>query len=68
MKNSYIELLERVKTYLQLHNRALYLDFSVMLSEIKEEKIKRNAYKLKHITEKRKIDPTYGGHNRKKKS
>jgi hypothetical protein len=39
-----------------------------MLEEIKEDKVKRNKYKLDKITEKRKIDKTYGGHNRKKVS
>lgn len=65
MKNKHIELMERVIQYLQLHNRPLYLEFNTMLNEIKEEKVKRNAYRLKQITEKRKIDPTYGGHKKK---
>ena len=35
-----------------------------MLIEIYEEKKKRNEYKLKHITEKRKENKEYGGHSK----
>lgn len=66
MKNSHIELLEEILKYLRLHNRVLYDSLNNMLIEIYDEKKKRNEYKLKLITEKRKIDKTYGGHNRKK--
>ena len=65
MNNTRIELLEEILKYLRLHNRVLHDQLKDMLDEIKEEKKKRNEYKLKHITEKRKIDKTYGGHNRK---
>lgn len=68
MNNTRIELLEEILKYLRLHNRVLHDQLKDMLDEIKEEKKKRNEYKLKHITEKRKIDKTYGGHNRKKAS
>lgn len=68
MNNTRIELLEEILKYLRLHNRVLHDQLKNMLDEIKEEKKKRNEYKLKHITEKRKIDKTYGGHNRKKAS
>ena len=68
MNNTRIELLEEILKYLRLHNRVLHDKLSDMLIEIYEEKKKRNEYKLKHITEKRKIDKTYGGHNRKKAS
>ena len=67
MNNTRIELLEEILKYLRLHNRVLHDKLSNMLDEIKEEKRKSNEYKLKHITEKRKIDKTYGGHNRKHK-
>ena len=66
MKNNYIEILEDVIKYLRLHNKVLYDKVNHMLEEIKEDKIKRNKYKLEKITEKRKVDKTYGGHNRKK--
>lgn len=66
MKNNYIEILEDVVKYLRLHNKVLYDKVNNMLEEIKEDKVKRNKYKLEKITEKRKIDKTYGGHNRKK--
>lgn len=66
MKNKYIETLEDVLKYLRLHNKVLYDKVDNMLEEIKEDKVKRNKYKLDKITEKRKIDKTYGGHNRKK--
>lgn len=68
MNNTRIELLEEILKYLRLHNRVLHDQLKNMLDEIKEEKRKSNEYKLKHITEKRKIDKTYGGHNRKKAS
>jgi len=68
MKNNYIEILEDVVKYLRLHNKVLYDKVNNMLEEIKEDKVKRNKYKLDKITEKRKIDKTYGGHNRKKVS
>ena len=68
MNNKRIELLEDILKYLRIHNRVLHDRLSDMLIEIYEEKKKRNEYKLKHITEKRKIDKTYGGHNRKKAS
>ena len=68
MKNKYIEILEDVLKYLRLHNRVMYDRVNEMLEEIKEDKVKRNKYKLDKITEKRKIDKTYGGHNRKKVS
>lgn len=68
MKNSYIEILEDVAKYLRLHNKVLHDRVSDMLIEIKEDKVKRNKYKLDKITEKRKVDKTYGGHNRKKVS
>ena len=67
MNNTRIELLEEILKYLRLHNRVLHDQLKDMLDEIKEEKKKQNEYKLKHITEKRKIDKTYGGHNRKNK-
>ena len=67
MNNTRIELLEEILKYLRLHNRVLYDKLSNMLIEIYEEKKKRNEYKLKHITEKRKIDKTYGGHKKKSK-
>ena len=67
MKNSYIEILEDVLKYLRLHNKVLHDRVSDMLIEIKEDKVKRNKYKLDKITEKRKVDKTYGGHNRKNK-
>ena len=67
MNNTRIELLEAILKYLRLHNRVLHDQLKDMLDEIKEEKKKQNEYKLKHITEKRKIDKTYGGHNRKNK-
>ena len=66
MKNKYIDTLEDVLKYLRLHNRVMYDRVNDMLEEIKEDKIKRNKYKLDKINEKRKIDKTYGGHNRKK--
>ena len=66
MKNSYIDILEDVLKYLRLHNRVMHDRVNDMLIEIKEDKIKRNKYKLDKITEKRKIDRTYGGHNKKK--
>ena len=68
MKNKYIDTLEDVLKYLRLHNREMYDRVNDMLEEIKEDKVKRNKYKLDKITEKRKIDKTYGGHNRKKVS
>ena len=68
MKNKYIDTLEDVLKYLRLHNRVMYDRVNDMLEEIKEDKAKRNKYKLDKITEKRKIDKTYGGHNRKKVS
>lgn len=68
MKNKYIDILEDVLKYLRLHNRVMYDRVNEMLEEIKEDKVKRNKYKLDKITEKRKIDKTYGGHNRKKVS
>lgn len=66
MKNKYIDTLEDVLKYLRLHNRVMYDRVNDMLIEIKEDKVKRNKYKLDKINEKRKIDKTYGGHNRKK--
>ena len=66
MKNKYIDILEEVVKYLRLHNKVLYDMTNNMLIEIKEDKIKRNKYKLDKITEKRKIDRTYGGHKKKK--
>ena len=39
-----------------------------MLKEIKEEKRRSNEYKLKHITEKRKTNKEYGGHQKKTKN
>lgn len=68
MKNKYIDTLEDVAKYLRLHNRVMYDRVNDMLIEIKEDRIKRNKYKLDKITEKRKIDRTYGGHNKKKVS
>lgn len=72
MKNSYINLLEDILTYLRLHNKVLYDRLSDMLIEIYEEKEKRNKYKLEKITEKRKENKEYGGHQKdrykKKKS
>lgn len=68
MKNKYIDVLEDVLKYLRLHNKVLHDRVSDMLIEIKEDKVKRNKYKLDKITEKRKVDKTYGGHNRKKVS
>jgi hypothetical protein len=68
MKNKYIDTLEDVLKYLRLHNRVMYDRVNDMLEEIKEDKVKRNKYKLDKINEKRKIDKTYGGHNRKKVS
>ena len=68
MNNKRIELLEDILKYLRLHNRVMHDRLRDMLDEIYEEKRKSNEYKLKHITEKRKIDKTYGGHNRKKAS
>ena len=72
MKNSYIDLLEDILTYLRLHNRVLYDRLETMLKEIKEDKVKRNKYKLEKITEKRKENKEYGGHQKdrykKKKS
>lgn len=68
MKNKYIDVLEDVLKYLRLHNKVLHDRVSDMLIEIKEDKVKRNKYKLDKITEKRKVDKTYGGHNRKKAS
>lgn len=68
MKNKYIDTLEDVLKYLRLHNRVMYDRVNDMLIEIKEDKVKRNKYKLDKINEKRKIDKTYGGHNRKKVS
>lgn len=67
MKNKYIDILEDVLKYLRLHNRVMYDKVNDMLEEIKEDKIKRNKYKLDKITEKRKIDRTYGGHNKTSK-
>ena len=67
MKNKYIDTLEDVLKYLRLHNRVMYDRVNDMLEEIKEDKVKRNKYKLDKITEKRKIDKTYGGHNKKSK-
>ena len=67
MNNTRIELLEEILKYLRLHNRVLHDKLSDMLIEIYDEKKKRNEYKLKHITEKRKIDKTYGGHKKKSK-
>ena len=70
MNNKRIELLEEILKYLRLHNRVLYDRLNNMLIEIYEEKKKRNEYKLKLITEKRKENKEYGGHgkNRYKKS
>lgn len=68
MNNARIELLEDILKYLRLHNRVLHDRLSDMLIEIYDEKKKRNEYKLKHITEKRKTNKEYGGHNRKKAS
>lgn len=67
MNNTRIELLEEILKYLRLHNSVLHDKLSDMLIEIYDEKKKRNEYKLKHITEKRKIDKTYGGHKKKSK-
>lgn len=72
MKNSYINLLEDILTYLRLHNKVLYDRLNIVLKEIKEDKVKRNKYKLEKITEKRKENKEYGGHQKdrykKKKS
>ena len=70
MNNKRIELLEEILKYLRLHNRVLYDRLNNMLIEIYEEKKKRNEYKLRLITEKRKENKEYGGHgkNRYKKS
>lgn len=67
MNNKRIELLEDILKYLRLHNRVMHDRLRDMLDEIYEEKRKSNEYKLKHITEKRKIDKTYGGHKKKNK-
>lgn len=67
MNKKRIELLEEILKYLRLHNKVLHDKLSDMLIEIYEEKRKSNEYKLKHITEKRKIDKTYGGHKKKSK-
>lgn len=64
MNNKRIELLEEILKYLRLHNRVLHDRLSDMLIEIYEEKKKQNEYKLKHITEKRKINKEYGGHGK----
>lgn len=64
MNNKRIELLEDILKYLRLHNRVLHDRLSDMLIEIYEEKKKRNEYKLKHITEKRKENKEYGGHSK----
>ena len=72
MNNKRIELLEEILKYLRLHNRVLYDRLNNMLIEIYEEKKKRNEYRLKLITEKRKENKEYGGHQKdrykKKKS
>lgn len=65
MNNARIELLEDILKYLRLHNRVLHDRLSDMLIEIKDEKQRRNEYKLKHITEKRKTNKEYGGHKKK---
>ena len=67
MKNKYIDTLEDVLKYLRLHNSVMYDRVNEMSEEIKEDKVNRNKYKLDKITEKRKIDKTYGGHNKKSK-
>lgn len=67
MNKKRIELLEDILKYLRLHNRVMHDRLNDMLNEIKEEKKKSNEYKLKHITEKRKTDKTYGGHKKKSK-
>lgn len=68
MNNTRIKLLEEILKYLRLHNRVMHDKLRDMLEEIKEEKRKSNEYKLKHITEKRKINKEYGGHSVKKVS
>lgn len=68
MNNARIELLEDILKYLRLHNRVLHDRLSDMLIEIYDEKKKRNEYKLKHITEKRKINKEYGGHKKVNKT
>ena len=67
MNNTRIKILEEILKYLRLHNRVLHDQLDAMLTEIKDEKIKRNEYKLKHITEKRKLNKEYGGHKKKSK-
>ena len=62
MKNKHIEILEEIQKYLQLRSPHFYELITEMLDEIKEEKAKRNKYKLEKITEKRKTDKHYGGH------
>lgn len=68
MNNDRIKLLEDILKYLRLHNRVLHDKLSDMLIEIYDEKKKRNEYKLKHITEKRKTNKEYGGHQKKTKN
>ncbi len=66
MKNKHIEILEEIQKYLKLRSPHFYEQITGMLEEIKEEKARRNKYKLDKITEKRKIDPSYGGHYKRK--
>ena len=67
MNNKRIELLEDILKYLRLHNRVMHDRLRDMLEEVKEEKRRSNEYKLKHITEKRKTNKEYGGHQKKNK-
>ena len=62
MKNKHIEILEEIQKYLKLRSPHFYEQITEMLEEIKEEKARRNRYKLEKITEKRKVDRHYGGH------
>ena len=62
MKNKHIETLEEIQKYLRLRSPHFYEQITELLNEIKEEKARRNKYKLEQITEKRKIDKHYGGH------
>ena len=64
-----VDLLEQLLAYLRLHNRVMYDKLLILVNKIKDYRQKENARKLKQITEKRKDNPEYAGHekNRNKK-
>lgn len=63
-----LEILNTIATYLKVHNNiALYNGLQEIIDKIMEYRRKDNARKLKHINEKRKINPEYAGHKKKNK-